>query len=327
MVAPDRVEVVYEPDLLPPARYIADHDGPPDWTRSETDQQRWMKILASADVLFCLPREAKSDLLAMCPKLKWLQGTSAGMGQPAQRLGLIDSDVIVTTASGVHAGALSEFVFAALLSRTRMLGLLQEWQRAHHWQRFTGDELAGKAMTIIGPGRIGRQIARVAHVFDMRVKAVGRTGGPERAAALGVDHYLPISRLHDALGTADIVVIVTPHTGGTERLIGAAEFDAMKPGVWFINIGRGAVVDEPEMVARIRDGRIGFAALDVFQQEPVPPDSPLWDLPNTLISPHCSANAPRENERITDIFIRNLPLFLDGRYDEMSPVLDKTQLY
>jgi len=326
-IAPDRVEVNYEPELLPPARYIADHDGPADWGRSEADQRRWMEILASADVLFCLPREAKADLLAICPQLKWLQGTSAGMGQPAQRLGLIDSDVIVTTASGVHAGALSEFVFAALRSRTRELDRMAQWQRDHHWERFTGGELAGKAMTIIGPGRIGRQIARVARAFDMRVTAVGRTGGPERATALGVDQYPPIDRLREALHTVDVVVIVTPHTGGTERLIGTREFDAMKPGVWFINIGRGAVVDEQEMVTRIRDGRVGFAALDVFQQEPLPPDSPLWDLPNTLISPHCSANAPRENERITDIFIRNLPLFLDGRYDEMSPVLDKTQLY
>jgi phosphoglycerate dehydrogenase-like enzyme len=326
-VAPDRVEVVYEPELIPPARYIADHDGPEDWVRSEADQRRWMEILASADVLFCLPREAKADLLAICPKLKWLQGTSAGMGQPAQRLGLIDSDVIVTTASGVHAGALSEFVFAALLSRTRMLDQLGAWQRSHHWERFTGDELAGKSMTIIGPGRIGRQIARVARAFDMRVIAVGRTGGSERARELGVDQFLPIDKLQEGLRLADVVVIVTPHTGGTERLIGAGEFDAMKPGVSFINIGRGAVVDEQAMIERIRDGQIGFAALDVFQQEPLPPDSPIWDLPNTLISPHCSANAPRENERITDIFIRNLPLFLDGRYDEMHPVLDRTQLY
>lgn len=326
-VAPDRVEVVYEPELVPPARYIADHDGPEDWTRSEADQRRWMEILASADILFGVPREAKSDLLGISPRLKWLQGTSAGMGQPATRLGLIDSDVVVTTASGVHAGALSEFVFAALLSRTRMLGQLGAWQRDHHWQRFTGDELADKTITIIGPGRIGRQIARVARAFDMRVIALGRTGGPERAHGLGVDQYLPIHQLHEGLRAADVVVIVTPHTGGTERLIGAGEFDAMKPGVSFINIGRGAIVDEQAMIERVRDGRIGFAALDVFQQEPLPPDSPIWDLPNTLISPHCSANAPRENERITDIFIRNLPLFLDGRYDEMHPVLDKTQLY
>jgi phosphoglycerate dehydrogenase-like enzyme len=325
--AGDRAEVIHALDLLPPARYVADHDGPEDFTRSPADQQRWLDLLASADVLFGLPREAKSDLLALCPRLKWLQGTSAGMGQPAVRLGLVDSDVIVTTASGVHAGPLSEFVFAALLSQTRALDQLSEWQRAHHWQRFTAGELAGKTMTIIGPGRIGRQIARVARAFDMRVIAIGRTGGADRAEALGVEAYLPISQLDEGLGQADIVVVIAPHTGATDRLIGAAQFDAMKPGAWFVNIGRGAIVDEEAMIERIRDGRIGFAALDVFQQEPLPPDSPLWDLPNLLISPHCSANAPRENERITDIFIRNLPHFLAGNYDQMSPVLDKSTLY
>jgi phosphoglycerate dehydrogenase-like enzyme len=249
------------------------------------------------------------------------------MGQPAQRMGLIDTDVIVTTASGVHGGALSEFVFAALLGRSRALDQLRTWKREHHWQRFTADELAGKTMTLVGAGRIGSQIARVAKAFDMRVIAVGRTGGPERGLALGVDEYWTTADLHEALREADVVVIVAPHTGETDHLIGAAEFAVMKPGVWFVNIGRGAVVDEAEMIERLGDGSIGFAALDVFQTEPLPGNSPLWDMPNVLISPHCSANAPRENERITDIFIRNLPHFLDGRYHEMSPVLDKTQLY
>ena len=326
-VAPDRVEVIHAVDLLPPARYVADHDGPDDFTRSPEDHRRWLEILASADVLFCVPREGKTDLLAVSPKVRWLQGTSAGMGQPAQRMGLIDTDVIVTTASGVHGGALSEFVFAALLSRSRALDQLEAWQRKHHWERFTADELAGKTMTLVGAGRIGSQIARVAKAFDMRVIAVGRTGGAERALALGVDEYRTTADLHEALRQADVVVVVAPHTGKTDHLIGEAEFAIMKPGVSFVNIGRGAVVDEAAMIQRLRNGSIGFAALDVFQTEPLPVDSPLWDMPNVLISPHCSANAPRENERITDIFIRNLPLFLDGRYDEMSPVLDKTQLY
>jgi phosphoglycerate dehydrogenase-like enzyme len=326
-VAPDQVDVVHAVDLLPPARYIADHDGPPTWSRSEQDQTRWLEVLASADVLFGVPREATSAVLALCPKLKWLQGTSAGMGQPAQRLGLIDSDVIVTTASGVHAGALSEFVFAALLTRSRALGQLAEWQRAHHWQRFTADELSGKTMTIIGPGRIGRQIARVAKAFDMRVIAVGRAGGPDRAAEIGAEQFLAFDHLPDALRPADVVVVIAPHTSQTDQLIGRDAFAAMKSGVWFVNIGRGAIVDEAVMIERLRSGHIGFAALDVFREEPLPAESPLWDMPNVVISPHCSANAPRENERITDIFIRNLPLFLDGRFDEMSPVLDKTRLY
>jgi phosphoglycerate dehydrogenase-like enzyme len=326
-VAPDRVEVVHAVDLLPPARYVADHDGPDDFTRSPEDQRRWLEVLASADVLFCVPREGKTGLLAVSPKLRWLQGTSAGMGQPAQRMGLIDTDVIVTTASGVHGGALSEFVFAALLGRSRAFDQLRTWKREHHWQRFTADELAGKTLTLVGAGRIGSQITRVAKAFDMRVIAVGRTGGPERGLTLGVDEYRTTADLHEALREADVVVIVAPHTGETDHLIGAAEFAVMKPGVWFVNIGRGAVVDEAEMIERLGDGSIGFAALDVFQTEPLPGNSPLWDMPNVLISPHCSANAPRENERITDIFIRNLPHFLDGRYHEMSPVLDKTQLY
>lgn len=326
-VSPDQVNIIHATDLLPPARYIADHDGPPDFSRSPADQDRWLSILRRADVLFSLPREAKSNLLDLCPNLKWLQGTSAGMGQPAERLGLIDTEVIVTTASGVHGGALTEFVFAALLSRTRDLPKMARQQAAHQWERFTGDELAGKHIVVVGVGRIGGQVIRVAKAFDMTVTAVGRSGGPERAKALQVDRYVPSTELRSVLPDADVVVIVTPHTGATDRLIGEVEFDLMKTGATFINIGRGAVVDEPAMIERITDGRIGFAALDVFAVEPLPADSPLWDLPNVLVSPHCSSNAPRENERITDIFIRNLRLFLDGRADEMSPLLDKQQLY
>lgn len=326
-VAPDRVEIIYRPDLLPPATYIADHDGPADFKRTPEAQTEWLAVLQTADVLFCVPREAKTDLRALSPNLKWLQGTSAGMGQPAQRLGLIDSDVIVTTASGVHGGALSEFVFMALLSRSRGQAVMAERQRNHHWQRFTADELAGKTLLIIGVGRIGSQIIRVAKAFDMKVIAVGRTGGPERAAELGVEQFVTSDHLDDVLPKADAVVIITPHTAGTDHLIGERQFDLMKHGVTFINIGRGAVVDEQGLIENLRSEKVGYAALDVFQTEPLPQGSALWDMPNVIISPHCSANAPRENERITDIFVRNLQLFADGRLSEMSPVLDKQQLY
>ena len=326
-VAGVRATVVHRLDLLPPATYPADHDGPDDFVRSAEDQAQWLGVLASADVFFGSPREKSTNLLEIAPDLKWLQGTSSGMGKYAERNGLIDTDVIVTTASGVHGGALSEFVFAALLGQSRNLGQLAEWQRAHHWQRFTADELAGKTMTIIGPGRIGRQIARVAKAFDMQVVAVGRTGGSERATELGVDRYLTTNQLTEALAGADVLVITSPHTGSTDHLIGEAEFAVMKRGATIVNIGRGAVVDEQVLIRQLRDGSIGFAALDVFEVEPLPVDSPLWDMPNVLISPHCSANAPKENERILEIFLRNLPLFLDGRLDEMSPVLDKGQLY
>jgi phosphoglycerate dehydrogenase-like enzyme len=325
--AGDRATVLYDPNLLPPAMYPADHDGPADFRRLPPDQDRWLALLRQADILFGLPREAKTDLLALCPNLKWLQGTSAGMGQPAQRLGLLEADVIVTTASGTHAGPLAEFVFAALLSWTRHLDQLRAWQEDHHWQRFTAGELAGKCLTVIGPGRIGRQIIRVARAFDMQVIAVGRAADPDRKEALGVDRYVTTGELHKVLPATDILAIAAPHTGETDHLIGKAEFDLMRAGVWFINIGRGAVVDEPEMIARLQSGQIAHAALDVFAVEPLPEDSPLWDMDNVIVSPHCSANAPRENERILEIFLANLNLYLDGRAAEMTPVLDKTRLY
>ncbi len=325
--AGERATVIYATDLLPPSTYPADHDGPDDFARTPQDQKRWLDVLGQADILFGLPREATSDLLALCPNLKWLQGTSAGMGKPAERLGLLQTDVIVTTASGTHAGPLAEFVFAALLTWTRHLDQLRTWQQDHHWQRFTAGELAGKRMTLVGPGRIGGQIIRVARAFDMQVSAVGRQDDPGRAAALGVDRYVSTARLGELLPETDVLVIAAPHTGETDHLIGKAEFDLLPEGSWFINIGRGAVVDESELIGRLQSGHIAHAALDVFAVEPLPEDSPIWDMEQVIVSPHCSANAPRENERILEIFLRNLPLFLDGQMNKMAPVLDKQRLY
>ena len=326
-VVGDRANIIHALDLLPTAMYLADHDGPEDFVRTLADQKRWLDLLASADVLFGTPREAKSDILALCPNLKWMQGTSAGMGKAAERFGLVGTDVILTSASGTHAGPLAEFVFAALLNWSRHLQQLRSWQQDHHWQRFTASELAGKTMVLVGPGRIGRKIIATAKTFDMHVIAVGRERNPDRASALGSDSYVSVDQLSDVLPVADVVVIAAPHTGETDHLIGKPEFALLKSGVWFINIGRGAIVDEPELIRRLASGQIAHAALDVFAVEPLPIDSPLWDMENVIVSPHCSANAPRENERITDIFIQNLPLFLDGKFDQMSPRIDYRRLY
>ena len=328
-VAGDRAEIVHRPDLLPPMRYAADHDGEQGWARTPERQAEWDALLASADALLGLPREAETagSLEAVCPRVRWVQGTSAGMGQTVRRLGMDGTDVIVTTASGVHAGPLAEFVFAVLLGRAKRLDDLATWQAERRWQRFTGDELAGKTLAIVGPGRIGSRIARVARAFDMQVWALGRRYDPAREAELGLDRLFPAEGLHEMLAGADFVVLIAPHTGETEELIGRAEIAAMRTGATLINIGRGAVVDEVAMLDALRSGHIGFAALDVFREEPLPVDSPLWALPNVLISPHCSANAPTENARITEILVHNLDRFLDGRLDEMTPVLDKRRLY
>jgi phosphoglycerate dehydrogenase-like enzyme len=324
---PDRIELIYRPDLMPPTRYLGDHNGPADWPGFETRREEWRSLLARAEVLWDFATHENIGPLELSPNLRWVQGTSAGMGQYVKQLGLQSSDVIVTTASGVHGEALAEFVFAALLYHSKLFGQLQAWQREHQWVRNCGFELRGKTIAVIGPGRIGREIAKVAHAFGMTVWGMASNNDPERAAELGLDRIFARPELPELLAGADAVVLSMPHTPESEGMIGAAEFALMKRGVVFVNIARGLIVDEDAMIEAIRAGQIGLAALDVFRTEPLPTDSPLWDLPNVIVSPHSASTAPSENSRITDLFIANLHAFLDGRYDAMSPVLDKQRLY
>jgi phosphoglycerate dehydrogenase-like enzyme len=161
----------------------------------------------------------------------------------------------------------------------------------------------------------------------MHTIAVGARVDGNRAAGPEFDEIVGRDGLHAALGRSDFVVLSTPHTADTENLIDAAAIAAMKPGIVLVNIARGIVIDEDAMIEALRSGHIAFAGLDVFRTEPLPDKSPLWDLPNVLVAPHSASTAWSENQRITDIFVRNIPLFLEGRYDEMSPVLDKRRGY
>jgi phosphoglycerate dehydrogenase-like enzyme len=326
-VAPDRTRVIFRPDLLPPTTYESDHTGPAGWKRSDADEAEFRGLLRDADVLWDFYRAADAGTFELSPKLKWVQTTSAGVGQMVRRLGLSESDLIVTTASGVHSQPLTEFVFAALLYRVKTFPTLLKQQRSHTWKRLSTGSLHGMKLALIGPGRIGKETARIAKAFGMEVWAMGRNNSPERAAQLGVDRMVGKEDLHELLGWADCVVLATPHTDETDQLIDRAAIAAIKPGAMLINIARGAVIDEPAMIEALQSNRIGFAALDVVAVEPLPSDSPLWDMPNVLINPHSASTATGENKLITDIFIHNLTCFLDGRHDEMSPVLDKKRLY
>jgi phosphoglycerate dehydrogenase-like enzyme len=328
-VDPGNVEIVYEPDLLPPTRYVADHGGIPGFTLDAGQQARWDANLLKAQVLWDFPAVTSDGpgILDMAPNLRWVQTTSAGVGPLVKRLGIDSSDVIVTTASGVHAEPLAEFAFMAMLIHVKELARVQRDQRNRHWERFCSDELSGKTMAIVGPGRIGRQVAKIARAFGMRVLAMGSRGGEERLSELGVDALYTRPGLHEMLGQADVVVLSCPHTSETENMIDAAEFAAMKPGVIFINIARGKVVVEPELVNALVSGRIAFAALDVFATEPLPVDSPLWSMENVLVSPHSGSTSFSENRKITDIFCHNLGCLLTGRRQDMRNVLDKSRLY
>lgn len=324
-----RVEVIHEPDLHPPLRYVADHNGVDGFARTAEQEARWRRHLARATILWDFPPKSADGTggFALAPNVRWVQTTSAGVGQMVARLGLADSDLVVTTASGVHAEALTEFVFLALLAHVKDLPRLQRDQRAHKWERYCCSELAGKTIAIVGAGKIGAQTARIAKAFGMRAIGVVANPSPSRAAAMGLDALYGMDDLRQALAQADAVVLSTPHTPRTERMIDDRAIADMKPGVVLVNVARGVVIDEAAMIAALRRRHIGLAALDVATIEPLPADSPLWDMDNVLISPHSASTAPSENRKITDIFLHNLACWLEGRRDAMRNVLDKKRMY
>jgi phosphoglycerate dehydrogenase-like enzyme len=328
-IARDRIDIRYEPDLLAPTRYVADHNGVTSFRRSDEQEARFRQHLAEANILWdfpVLPQDTHGVLDAV-PNLQWVQTTSAGVGQLVHRLGLAGSELRVTTASGVHAEPLAEFVILVLLSHMKQLARLQADQASRRWVRYCGDELPGKNLAIVGPGKIGKRVADVARAFGMTVSAMGRRNDPDRARELGVDKMYAREDMHAMLAEADCVVLCCPHTPETENLIDAQAFHAMKDGVVFVNISRGPVVVEDALYNALTSGKIGFAGLDVFRQEPLPPDSPFWDLPNVLISPHSASTAYSENGKITDIFCHNLECFLEERFDEMHNLLDFKAMY
>jgi glyoxylate/hydroxypyruvate reductase len=319
-----RVEVIYERDLVATPPYPSAHPLPA--ARDEAARERWRALLRQAEILFDFGPLELADELRELPRLRWLQGTSAGVGQLVRRIGLDRrEDVVVTTASGVHARPLAEFALLALLMWRKDLAHLQAEQRAHHWQRYAGREVAGTVVGVVGLGRIGREVARLARTLDARVLGVVRTRAGRRAEDLHADELHEAERLDEILPRLDALVLSTPHTSSTHRLIDARRLALLRPGALLVNIARGDVVEEPALIEALRSGRLGMAALDVFQEEPLPPQSPLWDLPNVLVSPHSASTVEHENVRIVDLFCDNLRRYLAGQ--QLRNVLDRALLY
>ena len=316
-----RLEVIHEPDLLPVPEFPCDHKGVP-VVRTPDMQHRWEAGLAQSDILWGLP---EPEDLPHLGRLRWVQTTSTGVGPSVARLGL--DGVLVTTARGVHARPLAEFVFMALLAHFRGLAHLQAEQRARRWTRGCGEEIAGGTLVILGAGDLARGCAQIARALEMRVVAIARDPARARAHKALFDEVMPSGELHQAMRMADAFVVTVPGIPQTEGMIDAAALACLPHGAAFVNIGRGNVVDEPALIAALRSGRVGYAALDVTAIEPLPVDSPLWDMPNVLISPHSASTVAAENGRIVEIFARNLAKWQAGRVKEMENVLDRALLY
>jgi glyoxylate/hydroxypyruvate reductase A len=304
-------QFTYPADLLPPPRYPAEHRYPDFAALSAAEQQRWEELLASADVLFDFGPAPLRPHLADRPRLRWIQATSAGVGTLVERIGLARKpDPMVTTASGVHAGPIAEFVILAMLWFRKSGPLLQQRQREHRWERLALGELAGTTAAIVGRGRVGDAIAEKCEA--LAIETVGFVRRPRPAdEARGAD-YLTLDALDDFLPRMDFVVLCLPDTPATTHLFDASRLARLCPGAVLINVGRGNAIDEPALIDALQRGRLGGAALDVTAEEPLDPASPLWDMPQVLLTPHSISTVPSENRRIVEIFDDNLTRFHQG---------------
>ena len=304
-----RLEVIYRADLLGCPRYPGDHTAPP--TRTPAQEAEWAALVAEAEVMFDADRPSTRDLPRQAPRLRWIQFSSSGVSQFVERTGLGGSGVVVTNAAGVHATPLAEFVLFAMLYFAKRMPRVIADQRRHHWERFALDTLPGKTLGIVGLGQVGRAIANLARAAGLRVVAIRRTMGGASGTP-DVDVIYPPTGLRTLLAESDYVALSVPLTPETTRLLGAVELAAMKPGAVLINVARGQVVDEPALIRALQSGHLAGAALDVFTVEPLPGDSPLWDLPNVLVTAHSMSTALGENEALVELFCENLRRYLAG---------------
>lgn len=288
-----------------------------------TGPEHALAEIADADVFYGFPT---ADQVAAARKLRLIQSPGAGVDWIGRVPGVADSDVTVTNTRGAHAPSIAEHVFSILLTFTREVRQTLEWQRNHYWGRVEGyrmlHEVKDGTMGIIGYGAIGHGIARRAVAFEMNVLAVD-------AFPVQGDEYVsdvwPADRLPDLLAQSDVVVVAVPLTPATRHLIDAAALEQMRPDAYLIAISRGGVVDEGALVAALRDGRIAGAGIDVAETEPLPDDSPLWDAPNLVITPHVAGASGPKERRCVEILRENLVRLANG--DELVNVVDKHRGY
>lgn len=323
-----RVELLADDELLPPQRFPGDHGGDPGYHRTPEQAERFDILLAQADVLYGIP-DVSPPLLAKTvaanPNLRWVQTMAAGGGSSVEAAHLSAADlerVIFTTSAGVHGGTLAEFALLGVLAGAKDLPRLERLKACHEWPaRWAMKQVAQQTVLVVGLGGIGAETARLLKAIGSTVLGVKRTARPVEH----VDEVHPVSALPELVGRADAIIFTLPGTAATTNLYGADLIAATKPGAVIVNVGRGTVIDEPALVEGLTNGRLGSAYLDVTAVEPLPTDSPLWDLPNVVISPHTAALNGEEDRRIVELFAENVRLFLAGK--TLVNVVDPDQFY
>ncbi|MBC6435544.1 D-2-hydroxyacid dehydrogenase [Nostoc sp. HG1] len=248
-------------------------------------------------------------VLESAPQLRWHHAPNAGVNHIITPK-YIERNLILTNGAGVHAIPIAEFVIAYMLSYAKQLSKLHQQQTQHRWQKgLPIQELLDKTLLIIGAGGIGQEIASRAKAFGMRIFGSRRHPQPlpNFDKVVGADEWKAL------LGESDYVVIATPLTWDTKGMIDAEVLRLMRKSAYLINIARGAIVDEFALVKALEDGEIAGAAIDTVFTEPLPPENPLWSLPNVFITPHCSSNSPRVKERSLALFLDNFTRYHQGQ--------------
>lgn len=252
-------------------------------------------------------------LVARAPQLRWIQSWSAGLDWLTEADAEVPPGLLVTSASGVHAVPIAEHVFAGLLALARRLPAHLRAQREGRWAPDADAgvaELAGQRMVLLGAGEIGARVARLADAFGMFVTAVRHH--PDAPEPEGVARTVGTDGLLDVLPEADALVVTLPLTDATRGLVGAGAIAALPERAVVVNVGRGEVVDQAALVAALAAGRVAGAALDVFEEEPLPPDSPLWAMDHVIVTPHAAGHTPHYAGRALAIFLDNLGRFRRG---------------
>jgi phosphoglycerate dehydrogenase-like enzyme len=271
------------------------------------DRDELDRRVGDADVLV-ISGLWRNELLERAGRLRFIQSIGAGTDQ-FPRPQLEARGIRLASASGVNARAVAEHAMALILALARRLAEARDNQRSRVWRGMIGDlgqredELAGKTLLIVGLGAIGGRLARLAKAFDMKVIGVRRDAA---AGPAGADRVVATAQLPEILPSADFIVLACPLTPETEKLIDAGALARMPSGAYLVNIARGRCIDEPALVAALRSGQIAGAAIDVAVEEPLPSSSPLWDMPNVLVTPHTAGETRRYEDNVIDILLDNL---------------------
>lgn len=290
----------------------------PDWELIvDRDENVWKDHLMDAEIIGGWKKGMEEFCLKDATKLKWVQTWSAGVNSlPLEELE--SRNILLTSANGVHAYPISETIFALMLGLTRKIHSYVKNQQAKIWHHaHIGLEIHEKTIGIIGVGAIGKETAKIAKAFGMKVLGVRHSGNPVNY----VDEMFTADQLNLVLPQCDYIVVTLPLTKDTHHLFGREQFNQMKPSAFFINIGRGEILVEEDLIEALNNGEIAGAGLDVFSKEPLDEASPLWEMENVIITPHTSGSTEHYNQRVVeDILIPNLKSYLSGETPIMNLV-------